>query len=78
MVVSPLQLIVGEGDRVSFDCLVIGTIVESINWTRDFEKLTPSEVSTGMKCVFFIVCIANVYMQFKVLTVHEFTVTCSI
>lgn len=58
MVVSPPLLIVGEGDRVSFDCLIIGNIVDSINWTRDFEKLTPNKVSVKAFRVYpwFIVC----------------------
>ena len=46
VLVSPSQQIVGEGARVSFDCLVLGHPIHTIGWIRDFDStdINPNEV----------------------------------
>jgi len=44
ILVSPKQQIVGEATPVSYECLVVGNLVSSISWARDFETLSPEKV----------------------------------
>ncbi len=45
VLVSPSELVIGEGAVVSFECLVLGHPVRDIEWARDIRKLEMGKVS---------------------------------
>ena len=44
VMVSPSSRSVGVGVAVSFECLAIGNLVQSVSWKRDFESLQNGKV----------------------------------
>ena len=44
VLVSPDHRSVGVGVAVSFECLTVGNLVQSVSWKRDFESLQNGKV----------------------------------
>lgn len=44
VLVSPTHRSVGVGVAVSFECLAVGNLVQSVSWKRDFESLQNGKV----------------------------------
>ena len=65
VLVSPAHVSVGVGVSVSFACLVIGNLVTSVNWNRDFESLQNGKV-------YIVYILARVYVRQRKTLVSDY------